>query len=102
MCSQRGPEEGRKQLIPGCWGRAQEGFLEEVIFNLGSEMQMNSGRVGSSREKAFQGSLERQLCRNLRHLEQRNIRSDLSYGNVALQLQGRCTREGDGRVRESS
>lgn len=31
--------------------RVQEGFLEEVMFDLGSGMQMSSGRVGRRRER---------------------------------------------------
>lgn len=43
MCGHRGASrKERKESIPACWKVTQEGLPEEVIFDLGSGMQMSS------------------------------------------------------------
>ena len=44
-----GPQGEKKiEPMPASWGVAQEGFLEEVMFDLGSEMQDKSEALGGT------------------------------------------------------
>ena len=89
------PRKGKKQPVPASWGIAHEGLLEEVMFDLGPEMQDESEALGGTEslprklgEAAVQGRWGEGS-----HMQSQNgleaMCSVLSYENATLQLCGR-------------